>query len=167
MRTDGIQDSALFPSHSPIPGPGVPALALSLLTCLRPTGGRELCLSDLPCPIQSLCWLIPGACCPETCPGHLGSPEPCFPPCVLGSDGCRSLSVWAAQGNIRAPLGMLLENHVVLLQCQSFPVPLLPQFPQQTHVACGTEDRRYEFRPKVLWSICGVGKAPVTAQASI
>lgn len=50
MRTDGIQNSALFPSHSPIPGPGVPALALSLLTCLRPTGEWELCLSDLPCP---------------------------------------------------------------------------------------------------------------------
>lgn len=47
MRTDGIQN---FPSHSLIPGPGVPALALSLLTCLRPTGERELCLSDLPCP---------------------------------------------------------------------------------------------------------------------
>lgn len=51
MRTDSVQDSALFPSHSPIPGPGMPALALSLLTCLRPTGSRELCLSDLPCPI--------------------------------------------------------------------------------------------------------------------
>lgn len=31
-------------------------------------------------------------------------------------------SVWAAQGDIRAPLGMLLENYMVLPQYQSFPV---------------------------------------------
>lgn len=90
-----------------------------------------------------------------------------FLPVFWGLMVADPFSGWAAQGDIRAPLGMLLENHVVLLQCQSFPVPLLPQFPQQNRFACGTEDRRYEFRPKVLWSICGVGKAPVTAQASI
>lgn len=126
--------------------PGVPALYL--LTCLRPTGGWELCLSDLPCPI----WLAyPRSLLPKVlsrAPGEVWIPP--FPLCVLGSDCCRHPSGWAVQGDIIAPLGMLLENHMVLLQCQSFPVPLLPQFPQQNHAFYGTEDRRYEFRPKVL-----------------
>lgn len=146
----------------------MPALALSLLTCLRPTGERELCLSDLPCPNIVLMLAYPRSLLPKILPRAPGEVwSPCFPLCVLWSDSCGSLSGWAAQGDIRAPLGMLLGNHVILLQCQSFPVPLLPQSPQQNHVACGTEDRMYEFRPKVLWSICGVGKAPVTTQTSI
>lgn len=92
--------------------------------------------------------------------GHLETPFSLV--CVLGSDYWRYPSGWAAQGDIRVPLGMLLEYHVVLPQCQRFPVSPSPWFPQQNHAAYGTEDRRYEFRPKVLWSICGVGKAPAT-----
>lgn len=70
--------TALLPSLRPVPGP---ALALNLLIRLKPTGGWGPCLSDLPCPIWSSCWLIPGAYFPESCLGHPGKPVPTSPLC--------------------------------------------------------------------------------------
>lgn len=100
MRTDSIQDSALFSSLGPVPGPGVPALAWYTLTCLRPAGGRELCLSDLPRPIWSLCWLIPGACFPKSCPGYPAMPGAPFSPSVFwGLTVADTFLAGAAQGD--------------------------------------------------------------------
>lgn len=46
-------------------------------------------------------------------------------------------SVWAAQGDIRAPLGMLLKNYTVLPQYQSFPVSFCLGFPSRTMPSMG------------------------------
>lgn len=78
MRTDNAQD-CLTPFPQPNSGP---ALSLHLLIFLKRTGGWEPCLSDLSCPKESSCSLIPGACFPKSCLGHLGETPPlCFPLC--------------------------------------------------------------------------------------
>lgn len=118
MRTDNAQD-CLTPFPQPNSGP---AVSLHLLIFLKRTGGWGPCLSDLSCPKGSSCSLIPGACFPKSCLGHLGEPLPSVFPSVFWSLMLQTPSVWAAQGDIRAPLGMLLENYMVLPQYQSFPV---------------------------------------------
>lgn len=78
MRTDNAQDCL-----TPFPQPNSePALSLHLLIFLKRTGGWGPCLSDLSCPKGSSCSLIPGACFPKSCLGHLGEPLPSVFPSV-------------------------------------------------------------------------------------
>lgn len=99
--------TALLPSLRPVPGP---ALALNLLIRLKPTGGWGPCLSDLPCPIWSSCWLIPGAYFPESCLGHPGKPVPTSPLCKCF--GVLASSLQNIPGPPHCPVALHTNEHI-------------------------------------------------------
>lgn len=165
MRTDNAQD-CLTPFPQPNSWASTSLALARLLEAYWGTGGRAF----LTYPVHLVLILAyPRSLLPKVLPKAPGRARPPFFPSVsvLESDCCRH------------PLaGLLRVTSEHLWECcwrtawsshntKASLFPLRPQFPQQNHAACGTEDRRYEFRPKVLWSIFGVGKAPATAQASI